>query len=104
MLALAIADVVTYSALQSFLYQRIDQQLEASHAGIERTVDSGQLLSCYPFPGQTVPDQAAIRIRKPPPTRSRCWHWRCASSRAGWSLRRAARPTWTAPTTHLRFP
>ena len=31
--ALAVADVATYSALQSFLYQRVDQQLEQSSHG-----------------------------------------------------------------------
>ena len=50
-LALTIADLVTYSALESFLYQRIDQQLEASHAEYESWVDSGRLLSCYAVSG-----------------------------------------------------
>jgi two-component system OmpR family sensor kinase len=50
-LALAIADVVTYSALESFLYQRIDQQLQASHVTIERSVDSGQFPPCYGVSG-----------------------------------------------------
>ena len=49
--ALAIADVVTYSSLESFLYQRIDQQLEASHIQFESWVDSGRLLSCYAVSG-----------------------------------------------------
>ena len=31
LVALAVADVVTYSALESFLYQRVDQQLDQSH-------------------------------------------------------------------------
>ena len=62
-LALAIADVVTYSALESFLYQRIDQQLEASHVEYESWVDSGRLLSCYAVsgiaPGPGVPGGGA---------------------------------------------
>ncbi len=43
--ALAIADVVTYSALQSFLYQRVDQQLDQFHGRYEGLVDSGTLLT-----------------------------------------------------------
>ena len=110
LLALAIADVVTYSALESFLYQRIDQQLEASHIGIERTVNRGQLLSCYPFPGRAgrgpfgagngglgSPGPGSNQVHRPTP--SRCWRWRCENSRVAWSNHRPARPTWTAPTT-----
>ena len=55
LVALAIADVVTYSSLESFLYQRVDQQLEASHVGIEGRINSGGLLSCFAIPGQSVP-------------------------------------------------
>ena len=33
--ALAIADVVTYQELRSFLYNRIDQSMEQSHIAIE---------------------------------------------------------------------
>ena len=32
LVALLIADVVTYSALESFLYQRVDQQLASAQA------------------------------------------------------------------------
>jgi two-component system OmpR family sensor kinase len=39
--ALAIADVVTYEELRSFLYGRIDQSLEQSHMSIERAVGGG---------------------------------------------------------------
>ena len=39
--ALAIADVVTYSALQSFLYQRVDQQLTGVHGAYERAINQG---------------------------------------------------------------
>jgi two-component system OmpR family sensor kinase len=36
LLALAAADVATYSALRSFLFGRIDQSLNAAHFGVER--------------------------------------------------------------------
>ena len=49
--ALAIADVITYSALQSFLYQRVDQQLATAHAPWEHTVDQGRTLTCLGAPG-----------------------------------------------------
>ncbi len=39
--ALAIADVVTYQELRSFLYNRIDQSLEQSHMPIEGALGSG---------------------------------------------------------------
>jgi len=52
---LVVANVVTYSALRSFLYQRIDQQLEQSHMGIEAWVNGGHLLSCYAIPGPSGP-------------------------------------------------
>ena len=38
--ALAIADVVTYQELRSFLYSRIDQSLEQSHMPIEGALGS----------------------------------------------------------------
>ena len=60
--ALAIADVVTYSSLESFLYQRIDQQLEASHIQFESWVDSGRLLSCYAVSGP-VPAACPVAVR-----------------------------------------
>jgi len=44
--ALAIADVVTYSALQSFLYQRVDQQLDATHGFVEHTLSTGNVFPC----------------------------------------------------------
>src|ERR1700722_5677948 len=49
--ALAGANVVTYSALQSFLDQRIDQQLDQSHIGVEASINSGHTLSCFALPG-----------------------------------------------------
>ncbi len=44
--ALLIADVATYSSLQSFLYQRIDQQLEQLHPVPEQDANSGQSIPC----------------------------------------------------------
>jgi two-component system OmpR family sensor kinase len=46
--ALIIADVATYSALQSFLNQRIDQQLDRSHHGYEVALNGGRLIPCAP--------------------------------------------------------
>ena len=50
LVALAIADVVTYSALESFLYQRVDQQLTAAHGifehGVEQAPGNGFNLPC----------------------------------------------------------
>ncbi|MGH9078635.1 MAG: sensor histidine kinase [Acidimicrobiales bacterium] len=90
--ALVIADIATHSALQSFLYQRIDQQLEQQHGRFELQVKSGRTLRCLgefgpgpvqgapggPIPGQegTIPgqggasaanafDAAAIEVRTP---------------------------------------
>jgi len=54
--ALAIADIVTYSALQSFLYQRVDQQLAASHGFYERQIDQGQTIPCFGGPNQVLPN------------------------------------------------
>ncbi len=45
--ALLIADVATYSALQTFLYQRIDQQLEQVHHGYEMAANNGQSIPCF---------------------------------------------------------
>ena len=55
LVALAIADIVTYSALQSFLYQRIDQQLTAVHPDYEQAVDSGRGYPCFGGPNQALP-------------------------------------------------
>ena len=35
LVALLVADVATYSALRSFLYQRVDQTLESAHRALE---------------------------------------------------------------------
>ncbi len=55
--ALVIANIATYSALESFLYQRIDQQLEQLHPRIEGVVNSGRTLRCFD-PGQFAPAPA----------------------------------------------
>ena len=55
LVALVIADVVTYSALQSFLYQRVDQQLTATHPAYEQAVDSGRGYPCFGGPDQALP-------------------------------------------------
>jgi two-component system, OmpR family, sensor kinase len=57
LVALAVADVVTYSALESFLYQRVDQQLDQFYGRYQRLVDSGQLLTptTCAGPGQFAP-------------------------------------------------
>ena len=39
LVALVVADVATYSALRSFLYQRVDQTLESAHRILESGVD-----------------------------------------------------------------
>ncbi|HEY4928436.1 MAG TPA: HAMP domain-containing sensor histidine kinase [Acidimicrobiales bacterium] len=55
LVALLIADLVTYSALQSFLYQRVDQQLSAFHGGYEHAIDQGYTIPCVGAPGQVSP-------------------------------------------------
>src|SRR5437763_8810436 len=40
LVALMAADVATYSALRSFLYNQVDQQLEAAHVPIEQALTS----------------------------------------------------------------
>jgi two-component system OmpR family sensor kinase len=62
LVALAIADVVTYSSLQSFLYQRIDQQLDGQAAHLEGFLNSGHRLESSfcagppnPVPGSPFP-------------------------------------------------
>ncbi|HMD45705.1 MAG TPA: HAMP domain-containing sensor histidine kinase [Acidimicrobiales bacterium] len=44
--ALVVADFATYSALKSFLYDRVDQSLEQSHGLFERVLNNGQLVAC----------------------------------------------------------
>jgi len=59
--ALVVADVVTYSALESFLYQRVDQQLDQVHVGYQQEANGGFLLRCF-NPGQIVPGLSLIHI------------------------------------------
>lgn len=47
LLALAVADLVTYKALESFLYQRVDQQLNAAHPRFEANIDNNVLPRCF---------------------------------------------------------
>ncbi len=51
LVALAVADVVTYSALESFLNQRVDQQLDRSYGFYQQQVNNGYALPCL-NPGQ----------------------------------------------------
>ncbi len=51
LVALAIADVATYKSLQSFLGQRVDQQLDQSHGFYENIENTGGTLSCAGGPG-----------------------------------------------------
>jgi len=53
--ALVIADVVTYSALRSFLYQRVDQQLTGAHGGYEQRIDHGLAIPCFGGPNEALP-------------------------------------------------
>ena len=47
LVALAIANVATYSSLQSFLYQRVDQQLDQQHPFFERVADRGEPITQF---------------------------------------------------------
>jgi two-component system OmpR family sensor kinase len=55
LVALLIADVVTYSALESFLYQRVDQQLASAHGPYEHAIDQGYTIPCVGNPDQPLP-------------------------------------------------
>ena len=48
LLALAAADVATYSALRSFLYNRVDQSLQVTHFSLERAFDEATVASVAP--------------------------------------------------------
>src|SRR5664280_443019 len=58
LVALAIADVATYKSLESFLYQRIDQQLDASHGRSENQLNNGGILHCASDPNFLAPGGA----------------------------------------------
>ena len=62
LVALIIADVVTYSALESFLYQRVDQQLDQSQGRYVQEAGSSFGLVCIK-PGQFAPGE--VRPRSP---------------------------------------
>jgi two-component system, OmpR family, sensor kinase len=51
LVALAIADLSTYKSLQSFLNQRVDQQLDQSHGGYEYAANNGHVINCAAGPG-----------------------------------------------------
>jgi hypothetical protein len=60
---LAVANVVTYASLRSFLIEQTDRDLEQSHTGVERELmkhgcgrDDGR-----PFPGSTPGDYIELR-------------------------------------------
>jgi two-component system OmpR family sensor kinase len=59
LVALAIADVATYKSLESFLYQRIDQQLDASHGRSESQLNNGGTLHCASDPNFLAPGGAS---------------------------------------------
>ena len=46
LVALVIADVVTYKSLESFLFQRVDQQLDGLHGNYEHNLNDGYRLGC----------------------------------------------------------
>src|ERR1700722_15882743 len=48
LVALVVADVVTYSSLESFLFQRVDQQLDQQSLTPNRFLDGGGQLNCRP--------------------------------------------------------
>jgi two-component system, OmpR family, sensor kinase len=54
LVALVVADVITYSSLESFLYQRVDQQLDLSQVRAEQEATSQFGLLCT-RPGQFFP-------------------------------------------------
>jgi two-component system OmpR family sensor kinase len=55
LVALVIADVVTYSALESFLYTRVDQQLASAHGPYEHAIDQGYTIPCVGGPNPELP-------------------------------------------------
>jgi two-component system, OmpR family, sensor kinase len=55
LVALVAADVATYSALENFLYQRVDQQLDQLHGVYEQRANTGLTLTCFE-PGKVPSD------------------------------------------------
>ena len=59
---LAVADVATYASLRSFLIDRTDASLEASHSGIEHELEhSGCNTDRRPPPGAEPGDFVEVR-------------------------------------------
>jgi two-component system OmpR family sensor kinase len=54
LVALVVADLITYSSLESFLYQRVDQQLELSQGRAAPAANRPNGLFCY-RPGLVIP-------------------------------------------------
>ena len=111
--ALAIADVVTYSALQSFLYQRVDQQLAGQSTGsTSRPSTRACTVPCAGGPTSRSPGAArrpaagaATRTATAPPTPSRAVAVQVAhDSRARSWAARTARSTSTARPTRRPSP
>jgi len=55
LVALVIANIVTYSALKSFLFQRVDQQLTAFHPRFEAAANTGRDFECGGGPDSPLP-------------------------------------------------
>jgi two-component system, OmpR family, sensor kinase len=70
LVALVVADVITYSSLESFLYQRVDQQLELGQGRAAQAVNSPNGLFCLRpgrfFPGGGSPGQVGESPSPPP--------------------------------------
>jgi two-component system, OmpR family, sensor kinase len=70
LVALVVADVITYSSLESFLYQRVDQQLELGQGRAAQAANSPEGLFCLRpgrfFPGGGNPGQAGGNPSAPP--------------------------------------
>jgi hypothetical protein len=64
---LAVADVATYTALRSFLLGRVDQQLQAAHRDVERSLPDGGdpgPQAAFRLLGQVVPG-VFVQVRDP---------------------------------------
>jgi two-component system OmpR family sensor kinase len=71
LVALVVADVVTYSSLETFLYQRVDQQLDQSQVRYQQEADTVGLLCIKPgqyAPGAGGPGGVGGSPFSPPPS------------------------------------
>jgi two-component system OmpR family sensor kinase len=69
LVALLVADVVTYKSLESFLYQRVDQQLDQSQGRYQQDASSSGLLCFRPqFAPGSDPAGAGARPSGAPPS------------------------------------